>query len=79
MRASSRRATIIAMSSIEERSKERRRRMVAHRAQSFEEAERWDLEFWQSVSPEERLSALVAIRRDVEMVEAGKVREGEGT
>ena len=48
--------------------------MVAHRAASWEDAERWDLEFWQSVSPEERLSALVAIRRDVELVEAGRDR-----
>ena len=47
--------------------------MVAHRAKSFADAERWDLEFWQSVSPEERLSALVAIRRDVELVEAERV------
>jgi hypothetical protein len=61
--------------SIEERSRERRRRMVGHRARSFEDAERWDLEFWQSLTPEERLSALVAIRRDVELVGAG--RSGE--
>lgn len=52
--------------------------MVAHRAKSFEDAERWDLEFWQSVTPEERLSALVAIRQDVELVEAGRKREPEG-
>lgn len=64
--------------SIEERSRERRRRMVAHRAKSFEDAERWDLEFWQSVTPEELLSALVAIRQDVELVEAGRKREPEG-
>lgn len=63
--------------SIEERSRERRRRMVAHRATSWEEAERWDLEFWQSVTPEERLSALVAIRRDVELVQAGRGAEPE--
>jgi hypothetical protein len=58
--------------SIEERSAERRKRMVAHVASSFEDAERWDLEYWQSKTPEERLSALVAIRRDVEMVQAGR-------
>lgn len=46
--------------------------MVGHRATSHEDAERWDLEFWQSLTPEERLSALVAIRRDVELVEAGR-------
>ena len=63
--------------SIEERSEERRRRMVGHRAQSFEDAECWDLDFWQSVTPEERLSALVAIRRDVELVEAGRDRDSE--
>lgn len=56
---------------------ERQRRMVGHRARSFEDAERWDLDFWQSVTPEERLSALVAIRRDVELVEAGRNRDSE--
>jgi hypothetical protein len=46
--------------------------MVAHRATSFDDAERWDLEFWQSRTPEERLSALVAIHRDVELVEGAR-------
>jgi len=46
--------------------------MIVHRARNFREAEEWDLDFWQSVTPEERLSALVAIRRDVELVEAGR-------
>lgn len=45
--------------------------MVGHRAASFEEAERWDLEFWQNCSPQERLSALVAIHRDVQAVGTG--------
>lgn len=58
---------------LEERSRERRTRMVAHRARSFAEAEAWDLDFWQQRSPEERLSALVAIRRDVELVEASRL------
>ena len=58
--------------SLEERSLERRRRMVAHVASSFEDAEAWDLEFWQRMTPEERLSAYVAIRRDVELVEAAR-------
>lgn len=53
---------------IEDRSRERRRRIEAHRAESFEDADRWDLEYWQSKTPQERLSALVAIRRDVELV-----------
>jgi hypothetical protein len=58
--------------SIEERSRERRKRMAAHSAASFEDAEAWDLDFWQKMTPEERLSALVAIRRDVELVEAAR-------
>ena len=57
---------------IRERSEERRKRIVAHRAMSHEDAEQWDLEFWQSRTPEERLSALVAIRRDIELVEAAR-------
>ena len=52
------------------RSRLRRERLVAHRASSHAEA--WDLDFWQSQSPEDRLSALVAIRRDVEAVAAGR-------
>ncbi len=57
---------------IEERSRRRRERLVAHRATDHQDAEEWDLEFWQACTPEERLSALVAIRRDVELVEAGR-------
>lgn len=64
---------------LEERSRERRRRIVAHRAQSHEDAESWDLDFWQQQGPAARLSALVAILRDVELVEAGRRRnEGGG-
>ena len=55
-----------------ERSRLRRERMVVHRASGHADAEAWDLDFWQSQSPEDRLSALVAIRRDVEAVEAGR-------
>jgi hypothetical protein len=46
--------------------------MVAHRAANFEEAEAWDLDFWQSQSPEQRLSALAGIRRDVDKVLEGR-------
>ena len=52
--------------SIADRSRERRARIVTHKATSFEDAERWDLEYWQSQTPGARLSALVAIHRDVE-------------
>ena len=64
--------------SLEDRSRNRRRRMVVHRATSYEDAERWDLDFWQSRTPEERLSALVAIRRDVELVEKGRADATDG-
>lgn len=61
--------------SIEERSRGRRKRIVAHRSASYEEAEEWDLDYWQSMTPQERLSALVAIRRDVEKVLASRKDE----
>ena len=57
---------------LEERSALRRRLMKSHRAKDFADAERWDLLFWQELSPEERLSALVALRKDIEKVEDGK-------
>lgn len=57
---------------IRERSAERRRRIVVNRAADFDAAERWDLDFWQSRTPEERLAALVAIRRDVEKVQQAR-------
>ena len=53
---------------IKERSRERRKRIVVNLADSHEDAERWDLEFWQSQTPQMRLSALVAIRRDLEKI-----------
>jgi len=58
--------------SIAERTKQRKQRIVSNRSHSFEEAEHWDLEFWQKQSPEARLSALVAIRRDVLKVAASR-------
>ena len=51
-----------------ERAEERRKRMVTHKATSFEDAEQWDLEFWQRLTPQQRLSALVAIHQDVAAV-----------
>jgi hypothetical protein len=62
---------------LEERSAERRRRIKAHRATDFADAELWDLQFWQDQSPEDRLSALVAIREDVRKVRAAR-RRGRG-
>lgn len=62
------------MSKITERSALRKQRIVSTRSHNHQEAEKWDLDFWQKQSPEERLSALVAIRKDVEMVMAEKAR-----
>jgi len=60
------------MNSLEERSRARRQRMDVHRATSFADAEAWDLDFWQRRPPEERLSALVAIHREVDLVTAAR-------
>ena len=59
---------------IKERALKRRKRMVAHLAANYKEAEKWDLEYWQNKTPEQRLSALVAIRRDVMKVELARAR-----
>jgi hypothetical protein len=53
---------------IRERARARRKRIVTNVAHSHEEAEEWDLRFWQSLTPQDRLSALVAIHRDIEKV-----------
>lgn len=58
---------------IKERSRIRRSRIVANLAADFEDAERWDLDFWQRQTPEERLSALIAIRKDVDKVLSGRL------
>lgn len=49
---------------LEERSAERRKRLVGHAAHSHEEAEGWDLAYWQSRTPQECLSALADIPDD---------------
>jgi hypothetical protein len=59
---------------IRERSSKRRKRIVAHRASSFQDAEKWDLDFWKRQTPEQRLSALVAIRRDVMKVKQARMK-----
>lgn len=57
---------------IKERSEERRKRMVVHRAANFEAAEQWDLDFWQKQTPQQRLAALVSIRKDLLKVKKAK-------
>ena len=59
---------------LKERAARRRRTIVANRAANFKEAEDWDLDFWQSLTPEQRLSVLVDIHRDVEKVEQARSR-----
>ncbi|MBN2718931.1 MAG: hypothetical protein JXX14_24000 [Deltaproteobacteria bacterium] len=53
--------------------------MVFSRAKSHEQAEQWDLAFWQSLSPAERLSAHVAILRDVALVQQAHINHQENT
>ena len=57
---------------IAERSRIRRERMSTHKADSFGDAEAWDLAFWQAQGPEARLSALVALREDLRKVVAAR-------
>ena len=59
---------------MKERARERRKRIVGHIAHSHEEAEAWDLEYWQLRTPQERLAALVAIHKDIENVKGRKTR-----
>jgi len=59
---------------LKQRAAARRKRIVTHRAKNFKDAEDWDLDFWQSLTPEQRLSALVEIRRDVEKVKRARSR-----
>jgi len=57
---------------IKQRSELRKKRIIAHRARNFKEAEQWDLLFWQNLSPADRLSALVAIRSDIEKIKTSR-------
>ena len=61
---------------LKERSELRKKRIVAHRARNFADAEHWDLQFWQNQSPDVRLSALVAIRKDIQKVKGIKKNTG---
>ena len=54
------------------RTEARRQRLVSHRAHGFQDAEDWDLDFWQAQTPAARLAALLAIREDVRKVEAAR-------
>ncbi len=64
---------------IKERSAARQKQIVAHRAKDFRGAELWNLDFWQSRTPEQRLSALVVIRRDVIKVKEARLKSKQST
>jgi len=55
-----------------ERSRRRRARIEVHKTSSFAEADAWDLAYWQARTPEQRLEAYMALRDDVEKVEAAR-------
>ena len=57
---------------MKERTAQRRKRMKVHRARDFKDAEQWDLDYWQSQTPEDRLSALVALHKDYMKIKAQK-------
>lgn len=63
---------------VAERAEARRRRLVANYAPSFAAADDRDLQYWQSLTPEERLTAWVALRRDVELVEESRTGGSPG-
>jgi len=65
-------AKILIVIDLKERSRKRRETIETHRTRSIADAEAWDLDYWQRRTPEERLSALVAIHRDVALVEAAR-------
>jgi len=65
-------AKILIVKDLQERSRKRRKIIETHRTTSFDDAEEWDLDYWQRRTPEERLSALVAIHRDVALVGAAR-------
>ena len=53
---------------LEQRSAQRRKKMVVHRAADHEDAEQWDLEHWQQKTPQERLAALATMQEDAEKI-----------
>jgi hypothetical protein len=60
---------------IKKRAEIRKKNISAHVSNSFQEAEDWDLQFWQSQTPQQRLSALVAIRNDIRKVNPERLKE----
>jgi hypothetical protein len=57
---------------MKKRSDIRKQKIQANRAVNYQDAESWDLEFWQQQTPEARLSALIAIRKDAAKVKSSQ-------
>jgi len=55
-----------------ERAEERRRRIVGHVAHSHEEAEEWDLAYWQGLTPRQRMAALETLKQDAKKIKRGR-------
>ncbi|OQX62085.1 MAG: hypothetical protein B5M56_07545 [Desulfococcus sp. 4484_241] len=60
---------------IKERSRIRRQKITGHLSHGYAEADDWDLEFWLKQTPQDRLSALVAIRNDIKKVNPERLKE----
>lgn len=63
------------MMTIEERARIRRQKITGHLSHGYAEADDWDLDFWLKQTPQERLSALVAIRNDIKKVSPDRLKE----
>ena len=57
---------------IKERARRRREKIEVNVAASHEEAEQWDLEFWQRRTPQERPAALAAIYEDIRKIKRSR-------
>jgi len=57
---------------IRERSRQRRERIVGNKAATFQEAEQWDLEYWQAMTPAERLGALARTYDEAKAIRAAR-------
>jgi hypothetical protein len=67
------------ISELKARAKKRRASMVGNHSATHQEADDWDLEFWQTAGAEARLSALVALHKEADIVRrARKVADGNG-
>ena len=64
--------TDLSKASLAERGRLRRLKIQTYQARNYQDAEDWDLKYWQSQGPEGRLNAYMAIRDDIEKVNQAK-------